>query len=242
MKFCDLEKGSLGGRTLDFEFPGRAVSIRVIPFLGGQNDAEIEAGAGAYVVAENKRRKAETPDAPLAVAQPKDPTYERGIYAHTVLRGVLDPEDGQRFFASVEEILDRDHGLDRDRLAMLFELQQQAQADFAPRGARLSNDRYFQWLEQTAEAGEGTDLPFESSPRATQRLYHRGIARSYRDLLRTHVATLQELASARSETELARSEISSLRGKSTPGPSSPVSATSSGSFAGSSPPGEGEAP
>lgn len=234
MKFRDLERGPVEGRVLDFEMrPGRTLSIRVIPFIGDRFDAEIEAGAGAYVAAENKRRAAETPGAPLAQAQPKDPTYERGIYAHTVLRAVLDPSDGQRFFASVEEILAAD-GLDRDRLAMLFELQQQAQADFAPRAASMSGAQYFEMLERTARAEEGADLPFEPLPRATQRSFVRGIARSYLDLLPQHLQALREI-------EQLRSEISSPRGKSTPGRSSPDAVESSASSAGSSPPtGEAE--
>ena len=234
MKFRDLERGPVEGRVLDFEMrPGRTLSIRVIPFIGDRFDAEIEAGAGAYVAAENKRRAEETPGAPSAAAQPKDPTYERGIYAHTVLRAVLDPSDGQRFFASVEEILAAD-GLDRDRLAMLFELQQQAQADFAPRAATMTGAQYFEMLERTARAEEGADLPFEPLPRATQRSFVRGIARSYLDLLPQHLQALREI-------EQLRSEIASLRGKSGRGPSSPDGEESSGSSAGSNPPAQGEA-
>ena len=125
-------------------------------------------------------------------------------------------------------MLDPDKGLDRDRLAMLFELQQQAQADFAPRAGKLTNAEFFSLLGRTVEAPEGTDLPFESLPRATQRIYHRTIARSYRDTS----ATLLELIQENSQLH---SRIASLTGKSGPTPSLPDLATSLGPSAESPP-------
>lgn len=216
MKFRDLEKGTTQGRTEDFPRPGgRVDKVLVMPLLAGR-DREIEAGAAAYVEAENKR----FPDAPPALAKPGEPTYERGIYAHTILRAVLDPEDHKPYFASVDEILHPEDGLDRDRLALLFELQQQAQADYAPRRGVLTHEQYFDWLNKTAEAGEDTDLPFERSPRSMQRAYHRGTARAYKDLLRDHWSLIQEV-------DRQRSEISSLRAKSGVGQSSPDEAVTS---------------
>ena len=215
MKFRDLERGPIEGRTEDFELPGGVVAkVRVMPLLAGR-DGEIRAGAAAYVEAENKR----FPDAPPALAQDGDPAYERGVYAHTIQRAILDPDDGTPFFASVDEILDPARGLDRPRLAYLFELQQQAQADFAPQIGTLTAAKYFEWLEKTAEAGDGADLPFEHSPRDMQRRFVRGIARSYRDLIAGTLAQAREI-------ERLRSEISSLQGKSTSSPSSPDAATS----------------
>ena len=221
MKFRELERGPIEGRTEDFDRGGRVDKVRVIPLLANR-DREIEAGAAAYVLAENKR----FPDAPPALIKPGDPTYERGIYAVTVLLSVLDPDDGAPYFASVEEIVT---GLDRDRLAMLFELQQQAQADFAPRAGKLTNAEFFSLLGRTVEAPEGTDLPFESLPRATQRIYHRTIARSYRD---TSAALLELIQ----ENSRLRSQIASLTGKSSPGPGSPDTTTSLEPSAESSPP------
>ena len=215
MKWRDLERGSTQGRTEDFELrPGVTAKIRVVPFLGDRAYAEIEAGAGAYVAAENKRRKAETPDAPEAIAKPGEPTYERGVYAHTVLRSVLDPEDGAPVFCSIQEMLDPDDGLDRDRLAMLFELQQQAQADFAPQRGNLTHEQFFATLEKTAEAPEGTDLPFEPWPRAMRRKYHRGIALHCKELSTVALFLAQE------NSQL-RSQIASLQDKSSPGSATP---------------------
>ncbi len=206
MKFRDLERGPAQGRTEDFVLPGGSVvKIRVVPLLAGR-DREIEAGAAEYARSVG------------AEAKPGEPSYERGVYAHTILRAVLDPEDGQPFFASVAEMLDPDRGLDRDRLAMLFELQQQAQADFAPRAGTLTNAQFFEWLEKTAEAPDGTDLPFESSPRVMRRAFARGMARLYRETAAGYLALLQETARL-------RSEIASLTGKSSPGPGSPDIAT-----------------
>ena len=114
MKFRELERGPIEGRTEDFDLPGGlTVKIRVLPLLAGR-DREIEAGAAEYARSVNAEPKA------------GEPSYERGIYAWTVFLAVRDPEDGQPFFASVAEMLDPDRGLDRDRLAWLFEVQQQA--------------------------------------------------------------------------------------------------------------------
>jgi hypothetical protein len=206
MKFRDLERGPAQGRTEDFElWPGVTVKIRFVPVLAGK-DREIETGAAEY--------------ARSVGAEPKqgEPSYERGVYAHTVWRGALDPDDGAPIFASIDEMLDKERGLDRDRLAMLFELQQQAQADFAPRAGTLTNAQFFEWLEKTAEAPDGTDLPFESSPRAMRRAFARGMARLYRETAAGYLALLQETARL-------RSEIASLTGKSSPGPGSPDIAT-----------------
>lgn len=217
MKFRDLEKGTLGGRLEDFELPGGAVvKVRVVPLLAGR-DREIESGAAEYARAQG------------AEVKPGEPTYERGVYAHTILRSVLDPDDGQPFFASVAEMLDPATGLDRDRLAMLFELQQIAQADFAPRAGKLTNAEFFSLLERTAEAPEGTDLPFERLPRGTQRIYHRTIARSYKELSAAYLVLIQENGRL-------RSEIASLTAKSGLGPASPDTATSLPEPAASLPP------
>ena len=228
MKFAQLERGPTQGRTEDFElWPGVTIKIRFVPVLAGK-DREIEAGAVEY--------------AKSVGAEPKqgEPSYERGVYAHTVWRGALDPDDGAPIFASIAEMLDPDKGLDRDRLAMLFELQQQAQADFAPRAGTLTNAQFFEWLEKTAEAPDGTDLPFESSPRVMRRAFARGMARLYRETAAGYLALIQETARL-------RSEIASLTGKSSPGHGSPDTATSSPPSAESppaqspSPPAEGDA-
>lgn len=218
MKFRDLERGPAQGRTEDFElWPGVTAKIRVIPLLAGR-DREIETGAAEYARAEKAEAKA------------GEPTYERGIYAHTILLSVLDPDDGKPMFASIAEMLDPATGLDRDRLALLFELQQQAQADFAPRAGKLTNAEFFALLERTAEAPEGTDLPFERLPRDTRRSFVRTMALSYKELSAGYLALLREIGQL-------RSEIASLTGKSSPGLSSPAIATSSpGSAVSSSPP------
>lgn len=207
MKFRDLERGPAAGRLEDFELPGGAVAkIRVIPLLAGR-DREIEAGAAEYARANGAEPKA------------GEPTYERGVYAYTVLLATLDPADGAPFFASVAEMLDPVNGLDRDRLAWLFEIQQQAQSDFAPQRGKLTNEQFFDWLNRTAEAGDDADLPFERSPRSMQRAYARGTAQLYKTLAGDYLRLARTVESL-------QSEISSLRDKSGPGPSSPGTAKS----------------
>lgn len=214
-KFRDIEKGVSRGREEDFDVNGQVVKLRFMPLRAGR-DREIEALARRYVEAQNKAH----PDDPPAIAAPKEPTYERAIFAATILLSTLDAEDRKPFFSSVDEILDPEAGLDRDRLALAFELQLLAQADFAPPGAgKLTSEQYAAWFERTATAEEGVELPFERSPRAMQRHFVRGMATAHRSLLTELLSALQEISRL-------RSEIASLRGKSGPGPSSPTAATS----------------
>ena len=215
-KFRDIERGIAKGREEDFELPGGQIAkVCVMPLLAGR-DREIEAAAIRYVEAQNKAN----PGDPPALAKAGEPTFERAVYAATILRAVLDADDGKPFFASIDEILDPDRGLDRDRLALLFEWQQQAQADFAPSAAGpLTSARYFEWLEKTATVEAGAELPFERSPRAIQRLFVRGICRSYRESLVSQLALTREV-------EQLRSAISSLPVKSGPGLASPADTTS----------------
>ncbi len=222
MKWSDLEKGTNEGRVTPFEIPGgKTIDVRIVPLLAF-TDGEIERAADAYAKANG------------APAVAGNPTYERGVYAHTIFRSCLDPSDGKPLFASAEQIIAE---LDRDRIAYLFECQQQVQAAFAPRAGKLNPLQYFDWIMQTAEAEEGADLPFERSPRATQLAYHIGIALAYVHLHSETKALAAELLRL-------QSLASSAEDKSSLTPGSPATAPNSGDFASNAPsqsPAEGNA-
>jgi len=123
-KFKDVAEGQLARRAVEFPLPsGRLVTVAVVP-LFGESEAEILAAARAYAQAHG-------------VPDPKkgDELYEFGIWVHTVVRGVVDPDSPadapQPFFdGGVAQILDPRSGLGREWIALLFEAQQAWQDAF----------------------------------------------------------------------------------------------------------------
>lgn len=163
-KLRDLQRPALTGETIEFEVrPGVVASIRIVPLLSGA-DAEIAKYAREYAIARG------------AKSEPSDPEYNIGLHAKTLALACLDPDDGKPFFASPEEVLGED-GLDRTRIAMLYEHQQRVQENFSP-GSRgdLTALELLDLLDKTTEATEGAELPFERLPRAKRRTFVRGIA------------------------------------------------------------------
>lgn len=228
MKYSDLERGPIDGRVEDFELPGGVVvKVRVLPLLPAA-DMDIADAARAF---------AEKRGVPAVAG---NTIYELGVYAHTIFRSIRDPDDGAPFFASVEEMLEPKtdeqgrtlRGLDRDRIALLFELQQQAQADFAPRAGKLTNAEYYTMLDATAQWEGGAAAPFERLPRNAQRNFVHITCHGYCELARRNLDLAQEIARLRTQLQ---SVISSPPAKSSHGLDSPVGTTTSVSSASSSP-------
>ena len=169
-KYSSLRTGTRGFRVIDFERPDGEVDKVRVRALKGSRDDEIFQGAKAF--AEKNGGK----------AVEGDTEFDRGIYLHTILLACEDSDSPldkpEPYFPSLDVILDKDGGLDRDRIVYLFEVQQQVQDEFAPRPKNLTPVQYFDWLQRTAEADDGVELPFERSPRATQRMFVRGLART----------------------------------------------------------------
>lgn len=168
-RFSRLAKGNLEGEVIEFEIrPGVTDRIRIVPLLGA---CDLDIAERARKLAESKGGKAE----------PGQREYEIGVHVFTLLMACKDPdspiEGSEPYFASVEEILDEQHGLDRGRIVLLFEHQARIQELYAPRAARgVSAVEFFEYLERTTEVDEGAELPFERLPRATQRIVVRGFA------------------------------------------------------------------
>ena len=198
-KFSNLAKGALQGRVFDLLMPSGATDkIRIVPLVG-RTDDEIGKLAAKFAVEHG--------------GEPKDTDreFDRGLRIHTILHACQDVDSPidrpEPYFSGIDEILDPRTGLDRDRIALLFEFQQLVQDEFAPRRRDLTPVEFVDWLLKTTEVDDGGELPFERSPRATQRAFMRGIA---------------ALAKA------------SLLDRSTDGPSSPVVSTSSAATASAS--------
>lgn len=153
-KFKDVAEGQLARRAVEFPLPsGRLVTVAVVP-LFGESEAEILAAARAYAQAHG-------------VPDPKkgDELYEFGIWVHTVVRGVVDPDSPadapQPFFdGGVAQILDPRSGLGREWIALLFEAQQAWQDELAPRPKEMGAVEFLQHIMTIVEAPPRAELPF----------------------------------------------------------------------------------
>lgn len=161
-KFSDIAKGALARKPVELPLlSGRVVTVAVVIMLG---DTEAKVLRDAREFAKEH-----------GLVDPKDgdPLYALGVQVHTIARACLDPDSPeaapQPFFdGGVKQILDPDHGLDRHRIALLFEQQQAWQHDLAPGPKNLTAVEYFQALLEIKEAPPEAELPFVRWPREAQ--------------------------------------------------------------------------
>lgn len=151
MKFAALVKGQADVRPVELLLPG--------------HDQPIVIGQRPLSAWEEK----DVIDKALLMFDPKghskpdndDPRYVMSIWAHTLALSCqcMDGDDkGKPFFADATEIL---HGLDRDRVSYLYEMQQRIQEDHGMRKERLSPEEMMGAVHElvTEEVGDST-LPF----------------------------------------------------------------------------------
>lgn len=169
-RFSKLVKGSKARKPFALSLPNAVedVQIALVPLSGAD---EVETFAQARAFAKSK-----------GIDDPKqgDPIYERAIWASTLLIACIDPESLEAapvpFFDSVEEILG---GLDRDRIALLFEAQQAWQDECSPRPGSMSAVEFVDMTFACARAAEGADLPFERLRPVTRRSFVHTLALQY---------------------------------------------------------------
>ncbi len=148
-----LLKGLDEERVVELELPGPRgaretirLGVRALP---AWDETDVRAAALAFAKAKG------------APAEDDDPIYVMGVWVNTILNAYvsLDAEDkGNPAFDNVEEIL---HGLDRDRIAYLFEQQQLMQEESGARKETLSEEETIAAVMQIARAEVGArDLPF----------------------------------------------------------------------------------
>lgn len=182
---------------------GTAWRVDVVPLIG-EAEAEVLVGARAFA----KARGVEAP-------KPGVELYELGLWVHTLLAACLDPDEpgkAVRAFDSVEQILDRGTGLDRDRIAFLFEAQQRHQDACSFRKRGLSTAEYIQAVVEHANAPEDAEeLPFERWPPATRRSWVRTICVQYTNLIGLKLPS--GLGSPDEPTNLSSSETSAPEGQ-----------------------------
>ena len=169
-KYSNLAKGTQVRTVHEFPLPGGGVDrVAVVPLLG-------------IAIADVAKAAREFATSRGAAAVDGDKEYELGIHVETIARAVLDvdsPSDkpAPYFAGGVAEILDPVSGLDPDRIALLFELQRQAQETYSPDGGALTALELFEHLQKASEVDEGVEIPFERLPRGKRRAFVRGIAR-----------------------------------------------------------------
>lgn len=154
MKFSSLGKGRRARKPYALPMPdGTTVPLDLIPLLSAQ-DAEVAKGAREYALSQGGK------------PEDGDPHYEIGIRVHTILLAAIDPDSpldkpAPFFDGGVAQILDPEVGLDRDRIALLFEAQHAVQDEFSPRRGKMSYVEYIQSVLDHAQLDEKDDLPFE---------------------------------------------------------------------------------
>lgn len=154
MKFSSLGKGQRARKPFALPMPdGTTVEVALVPLLSAQ-DAEIATRAREYALSQGGK------------PEDGDPHYEIGMRVHTIALAVIDKDSPldkpEPFFdGGAAQILDPDNGLDRDRIALLFEAQHAVQDEHAPRRGKMTYAEYLENVLTHAELEEGDDLPFE---------------------------------------------------------------------------------
>lgn len=161
-RFAQVAKGAAARHAVEVVLlDGTAWRVDVVPLVG-EAEADVLVGARTFAKAHG-------------LDEPKrgDELYELGIWVHTLLVACLDadePEKPVRAFDSIEQMLDRGTGLDRDRIAFIFEAQQRHQDACSFRKRGLSMAEYIQMVVEMATAPEDVpELPFERLAPATRR-------------------------------------------------------------------------
>lgn len=227
-KFSQIAKGAAARHPVTFPLlSGQEVTCAVVPLIG-EAEADVLTGARAFAVSRG-------------VADPKagEPIYELGLWIHTLVRGCVDadsPEDKpEPFFdgkdadgkalpdGGVQQILDPRRGLDRDRIALLFQAQQAWQDECAPGPKTLDPAQYLAEVYRHAGVPEGLALPLEEWRHAMRRSFMRSTCKALVDALQ-----LKSLFGSLTQ-DTPRSSTSSPR----PAPEGDGAGDSAGSDAGS---------
>lgn len=177
--FAQIARGFDARKKVDLPMlDGSPVPVDVVA-LPAFEVIDIEASARAF--AEGKGVKN---------PKPGDPIYDRALHLHTVLRACLDHDvrDKQEpFFESLDQI---GKHLDPDRVTFLYHHQRAWQEKISPLDyGELTPDKFIEMGMTIAYGGEDEfSLPFDNSPRPTQRSFLRQQARAYFGLL-SHKST-----------------------------------------------------
>ena len=181
-RYADLKKGQAARCPFEFPLPDGTMAQVLLRGIFGENEDKVLVGARAFAIARG-----------IPEPMDGDPLYERGLMLHTVLLGVLDKDSSAAepvtFFSSIEEINDPKDGLDKDRLALLYEAQQAWQDSIAPRPKSMDALEFANQVVAHALAPEDAkELPFEQWRPVLRRSFVRTMARL--------VYSLQELKSS----------------------------------------------
>ena len=164
-KFALIAKGARATKrvTVALDDESTPIACLVRP-LSGAEETEALAAARAFA----KARGIDEPS-------PADHLYQFGLWVHTILIGCRDDDaTAGPYFDSAEQILEH---LDRDRIALLYELQQSWQDECSPRAHALAEKDYVASILEIANAGDDDELPFERWQPGLRRSWVRTSAR-----------------------------------------------------------------
>ena len=183
-RFDDILKGKRARRTVPFPEPLYAPSRPD----GAPPEAQVVVDLVVLSAEEESRALADAVKFAkgLGIEDPKPdtPLYDLGLMIHTILIGCVDhdsPMDAPApFFKSAEQVR---QGLDRERIAYLYTLQQVWQEDVSPTRKRFDDNRLLELVIDAADEEDPLRF-FEKLPPAT-------LARCFRSLAKQHLTLLR---------------------------------------------------
>lgn len=139
-RFCDVLKGTRAIKRVEVPYGDDAI-ICGIRALSADEEAEAHAVALAYA-AEKGVKSATT----------EDPAYLIGLRSAVLFRSCVDVDsESARYFDSEAQIRGE---IDPDRIALIYEQQEQWQAHASPRASKMSGE---EWTQGVVACAQGVD-------------------------------------------------------------------------------------
>ena len=153
-KFSSIARGVRARKAVTFPLLGGGdATCAVVPLLAEQEVAVL-AQARAFAISKG-------------LTDPKDgqPLYELSKWVHTLVHACVDVDspldDPAPFFdGGAAQILHPKEGLDRDRIALLYQEWMAWQDECSPPPGTMTGEEYMRHLLSHSEVADGAELPF----------------------------------------------------------------------------------
>ena len=168
-KFSQIANGAAGIDSVEIPMIGVEKPVKIgLRVLLSDADDDILKNARAFAIAQG-------------VEDPKDgnPIYDLARARETIALACVDldsPAQGERFFENAAEVRT---GLDRDRIAYLYERQQRWQDACSPSRKKMGDSEFVAKIIEIAEAGDDDPRPFDELRPILLESYTRILSREF---------------------------------------------------------------